>query len=467
MPRRRNWPEPPPPLYNSDYESSSKKKEEDKPKGNLFSEVLRRVVGEDGGINRTMQEASTRLPGHIAAQTARRIAETTQRRLRDTSNRVNNPQPRLGGRPWESGEMGQYSQAVAEGRIPPAAPATPVGNPELDALRAEIFQLLNKPDIPGYWESPYSQEYLNELGARLGQAGLETQAGFNAANDQIAQIYADATSGRGQANQDFFGKLGSGLSNLGIDLQSTEAGQQAATDAAYLDKVSGQNLATDQAFGTKLGELFAQQGSHLGNQAIEGLLTPKTWVPPQSGITDADRIRAQFLMDDYFARQNAANTQTELDFLSNLNQAAEEKSLQLNPGYTEQLAGVSDPRLREAIMKVYDLSGGDIPAAIKMAQENIDNLAHPGSGIAGLINQALPAVQNAPVFGNWLSGLADRLGHGTTEWAGIVQDPANDRLMSQVIEFLRGLSPTYGQAITQRNMTDRTNTNIPYNAVAR
>lgn len=329
-------------------------------------------------------------------------------------------------------------------------PTTPQsGSDKLADIKSQLEALFNKPDIPGYWESPVSQGYLNQLGNQFNQAGTSAQVQLEAAKQEIIDNYANTGAQRANENQAFTNELVGGLQNLGINTGDSAMLDRAQTDAAYLDQVAAQNQATDTSFNTKLGENAALLGQQLAMMAREGLLHPKQWIPGQSGMSDGDRLRAQFLMDEYGTERDLASALLD----DGVTQEAEEDFVHKNPMFAESLGTIQDPALRDYIQTQYDAGGGNIQDALKNLSETgtipqnpfeslLGNMPTTGvrflDNAAGLpspemIQQAIQEKYNNEVLGPWNK---------------------EQQLAQQATEFFRRLSPYYQGLITERNMTD-------------
>lgn len=330
-------------------------------------------------------------------------------------------------------------RATAENQ-PPAAHSL------ADDIEAQIMALANQPDIPGHWISPYSQEYLNQLGDRLGQTGSEAQAAFNAAKQDIIDNYARGVTNRAQAEGGIFNKLAANAQNIGVDYAKGSLGQEAVADSNYLNQAAQQNQATDLSFNDKLGSMAAMLGQTLGMQAREGLLTPKQWVGPQSGLDAGEQAQLAFLqnkwnrlLDKEEADAAAAAESEDLSkYLTQLTRQGEERSLQTNPLVPETFANISDPRLKDAAQSLYDSAGGNPVDALKLAQERLA--------------EATKVRNSYPRYGG---------GGGSAGAAPMVRAAQEITMANQLIELFRKLSSSWTGVPVSRETTDSTTAKAP------
>ena len=252
-------------------------------------------------------------------------------------------------------------------------------NDPLSAIEAQIQALAGKPDIPGQWISPYSQDYLNQLGDRLGQAGGAAQQAFGDAKNEIAANYQGGIDQRNQLQGGLTAALQGNGQNIGVDYAKSQGGQQAGQDMAYLSQVADVNRASDLSTNDKLGVIANQTGSNLGMQAREGLLTPKQWQGPQSGLTAGDNLMADFLRGKYqdiFGAQQAdkANLASQAsqkdmlggftDYAKTLTGSGSEQFQQNWPDLVQGLSGIQDPRTADEANNIWNMTG-DPAAAVK------------------------------------------------------------------------------------------------------
>ena len=320
---------------------------------------------------------------------------------------------------------------------------------DLADIEAEIRAIAGQPDIPGQWISPYSQAYLNSLGDRLGQAGSEAQAQFQAAIGDITQNYGSMTDARNSANTALVNELGGNAGNIGVNYAASQQGQQAATDADYLNQTAATNQATDTSFMTKLGEMAQFYGGNLAAQAREGLLTPKQWQGPQSGISAGESALLDFLQGKYnreldeqdMARElAAAGSDSDLAGVPKITQTADEDMKQLYPDVPNAIMNYGKPGLRELLGEVWDESGGDPAVALQKIRDRQES--YPGS------------------IGIPPTGIMPR-GASTTQGGGLnyadVQRHEREMEMAkyaEMIEFFRKLSPTWTGVTTSRSLSD-------------
>ncbi len=322
-----------------------------------------------------------------------------------------------------------------------AAPEAPI-DPNAD-LMAQIMAIAGKPDIPGQWISPYSQDYLNQLGGRLTGAGEQASAGFGAANQELIDMYNASGAATNQISDTNQAGLGANLANLGLNYGDMEMSQQWDADQAQMNQVAGQNLATDQSFNTKLGGMFQQLGSHYGDMAREGILTPKQWVGPQSGISDGERMQVDMLKEQM--NRNLDNMdyesalQMEQEMMNELNGSSTQEMEHINPLFSQTLGGIQDPAVKEATLSAYNMSGGDIPKALQLLSER---MATPGPG--------LRRDPGNDIFGR-ISKFASPLNSGNQAKA------RQDAIDQQVLQILMGISPTITGVPTLRTNTDTSN----------
>jgi hypothetical protein len=337
-------------------------------------------------------------------------------------------------------------------------------------LRAQLESILGKPDIPGQWISPYSQEYLNKVGDRLGQAGAEAQTAFGGLNDDLYNQAAQLLGQRQEANSQAQGQLGGNLANLGLDFNNTDLAKQWQGDAAYLDQVANQNLATQQGTNNVLGQLFSQQGAQLGDAAREGLLTPKQWVGPQSGMSDGDRMKASFLMDQInrMQDQEAASAQAGLDsdLLRQITESASEQYKQTNPLFPELLAKVTNPAVRSALQSAYNTAGGSIVDAIANVQGSLDNPnvnVGIGAGMGRVLNAAAPFLNNSPVGGIFAERFGPAIQQAQNASLQANTQAMQDEINRQVLELLMSISPTFTGVPTE--LTTNNQSKFNFNAL--
>lgn len=247
----------------------------------------------------------------------------------------------------------------------------PVSDP-LSDIEAQIRALAGRPDIPGHWESAYSQDYLNQLGGRLAGAGSAAQQQFADAKNEIGANYQAGIDQRNAMQGGLVNQLQQNGQNIGVDYGASQQGQQAAQDRAYLSQVAETNKANDLTTNDRLGLLANQFGSNLGMQAREGLLTPKQWIDRQSGLSDGDRAMLGFLQDKYgqqFGAQqdaldraaSAKETSSMLggftDFARSLTNTADQDQVQNWPDLVQGLAGITDRRTADEASRIWNITG--------------------------------------------------------------------------------------------------------------
>jgi len=259
--------------------------------------------------------------------------------------------------------------------------STPVD--PLTDIESKIAALAGKPDIPGQWISPYSQDYLNQLGDRLGQAGGAAQQAFGEAKNQIAADYQGGIDQRTQSQGALTAALQGNGQNIGVDYAKSLGGQQAAQDMNYLSQVANVNQASDLATNDKLGVIANQTGSNLGMQAREGLLTPKQWQEGRSGLSGGDNLMADFLMNKYNQElgtrsedkrlaADAANSKASAGslsdmFKSSLTEKADENYSQSYPDLVQAMGRITDPGMRDEVDRIWG-SNSDPSSAVGYLQ---------------------------------------------------------------------------------------------------
>lgn len=280
-------------------------------------------------------------------------------------------------------ESRKHGQSIGQSSydLDPSLANSGPNNPLIDIER-RIAALAGKPDIPGHWESQYSQDYLNQLGDRLGQAGGAAQQAFVDAKNDIATNYQQGIDQRTAMQGGLTAALQGNGQNIGVDYAKSLGGQQAGQDVAYLSQVAETNKASDLSTNDKLGVVANQFGSNLGMQAREGLLTPKQWIDAQSGLSSGDRLMADFLQSQYqneFGAQQAEKDRlAELalskstaggfaDFAKSLTNSGNEQFQQNWPDLVQGLAGIKDPRTADEASRIWDIAG-DPSAAVKYLQ---------------------------------------------------------------------------------------------------
>lgn len=316
------------------------------------------------------------------------------------------------------------------------------GRNRSDDITRQIMDLANQPDTPGQWISPYSQDYLNQLGGRLTDSGLQAQQQLQAAKQDIIDNYARGIDTRATENAALTNELGTNLSNLNMNYDTTTFGKRAAADASYLDQMAGQNQATDLSYNDKLGQLLASVSANLGNAAREGLLTPKQFIGPQSGISDGDRIKID-LLKDQLDRELDTQSLSLSELLgapeSNLEVTTAQDEVQQNPLVPQVLAQIQDPKVKDEFQNIYNAAGGDVAKALQLLAERRDNPLRTNLGrsydptsfedIRAYVRDSIKGVQNT----------ADQ-----------------SRIDAQLLELLMGISPTYTGVPTTRTITSKT-----------
>jgi hypothetical protein len=358
-------------------------------------------------------------------------------------------------RPFRNNEdYGRYAQEILDGRVHNQSAPGPGGADYLSELQA----LFSKPDIPGQWISPYSQDYLNGLGDRLTQVGSDANNQYQSAIGDIVKQYSDSMAARDVQGNTTMEALGRNLQNIGV-ANTGEVGTEYAANNAHMDQVAGQNQATDTSFMTKLGQLASQLGSNLGMQAREGLLTPKQWQEGRSGMTDGDRLKASFLMDQMSGEQDY---QRELSLMGadaenalQLQNSAEEQSLHKNPLVAEAFARLQGPT-KDRAQSIYDLAEGDPTAALKIIQQQINErvAGQPSAYNAPRVPSFMEAVRSPRALtDNVKSRLRNPMGPSNNRQRAEVSQ--QNLLDAQLQELFRRLSPTYGGVPTSRSTTDK------------
>jgi hypothetical protein len=320
--------------------------------------------------------------------------------------------------------------------------------------------LAGKPDVPGHWESPYSQDYLNQLGDRLSQAGGAAQQAFNAAKIDVANNYAMGTQQRHNTLEGVNADLQGNAANIGVDYADSAQAKQARTDRDFLTQMTDTNRASDMSTNDKLGVIANQFGSNLGAQAREGLLTPKTWVEGRDGLSGGDKLMADFLMNKYNqelgtreldkrlaadAASQKATTGSFADmFKQTLDQNASEESKQNYPDLVRALGQIQDTGMRDEIDRVYGLSG-DPEAAINYLYG--DYLTE-NPNIFG--NLQLPAITG----GRNPASQAKALSNYT---AAKAEQEEQQRRYQAIVEFFKNFSPDYTGTRTQIGTSNKSN----------
>lgn len=367
------------------------------------------------------------------------------------------------------------------------------------AYMDELMGLLNQPDIPGHWESPYSQDYLNQLGDRLNQLGVDAQADYGALGNEIAGIYSQGIAGRNERASGLFNELAGNAQNIGVDYGTGSLGQQFMADREFLNETAGQNQATDLAYTGKLGEMTAQLASQLGMQARGGLLTPKTWIGPQSGMSEGEKMQAQFLMSQMegdqaraFEREMAAQEykrqlqQAQQEFYNEratggganspftMNQTGNETFEQKYPDLVGALGQIEDPRLRTEADRLWMLSGSDPVAALKLVSENYDMMPPEDSEFSystetDPVTGEVSYKYNPPVWGYGASGnpAADMRMQRQYEQQlerynqFLAERQQEEEYGAALTEFFKRFSPGYGLSRTGVSMGNASSYKTP------
>jgi len=280
----------------------------------------------------------------------------------------------------------RHQTAVDDGSLAQAQSQIQTANtPDpLTDIESRIAALAGKPDIPGHWESPYSQDYLNQLGDRLGQAGGAAQQAFGEAKNQIAADYQGGIDQRNKIQGGLTAALQGNGQNIGVDYAKSLGGQQAGQDMAYLSQIAETNKASDLATNDKLGVIANQTGSNLGMQAREGLLTPKEWINAQSGLSGGDSLMADFLMNKYNQtvdsqqadRAATASGASLADFAKTLTGTADENIKQNYPDVVQGLSGITDQKTLDEANRIWNITG-DPAEAVKYLETTWKTSEHP------------------------------------------------------------------------------------------
>jgi len=342
-------------------------------------------------------------------------------------------------------------------------------NGTLAQLEAEIRALAGQPDIPGQWISPYSQEYLNQLGNRLGQAGSDAQQQFQGAIGDVVANYGQADATRNQYNTALAGELAANGQNIGIQTGASTQGQQAATDANYLNQVSAANQATDTSFMTKLGEMAQFYGGNLGAQAREGLLTPKQWIGPQSGIDAGEQALLDFLGNKYnteIGREDAATDFMRQVQLAKMKAAgsdsssggatgipkiamtADETQLMQNPDFVAAFGELPEGTTKDLIRQYYN-AGDDTSSALTKAQNAATEAINAGPtgfplGRTGIVPRGASTPTGGGLDLNYAYGEAQKV--QSEQW-------------KKILEFLTKYDPKWNAVTTKQELGTKSTTN--------
>lgn len=312
-----------------------------------------------------------------------------------------------------------------------------VGN-KPNNLALQIEQILNKPDIPGQWISPYSQDFLNQLGSRLNEAGVQTSQLYDEAGRLINENYDRTANQLKTAESPFMEQLAAGLQRLGGNMADSRTAQEYQANNALLSQAADLNRSNDLNFGEKLKASNQAAFEQLGLMAREGLLTPKQYVPPRSGLSPSDEFKVEFLKKQLYDQLDASTT---LDTERKLREQASEEALQLNPSVPPAISRIDDPRLRDAASSAYDSAGGDILKVL----ENLSNYEYPSVPPARM--GQMPA--DTPLSG--ILRYQTRARESGEDAAKVREQMA---LNQQLIELFRALSPTWGGQTTQRTVSN-------------
>lgn len=388
----------------------------------------------------------TRTPTPAAPSHARLALETAM------SRRANEmPAPRSNS--YQSGELAMSRNANSNPGVPGVSQIQAPVDPN-EGLMAQMLSLMNQPDIPGQWISPYSQEYLNQLGGKLAGAGEQANASFGAANQEILDNYAASGAATNQISDANQADIGANLANLGLNYGNMEMSQQWDADQAQMNQVAAQNQATDQSYNTKMGSLFQNLGSHYGDMAREGILTPKQWVGPQSGISEGERMQVDFLKEQYNRNLDNLDYESQMkmeqEMMNELNGTSTQEMEHINPLFSQTLGSIQDPQVKEAVLTAYNLAGGDIPKALQLVTER-QQQNKPGMSNKALAQGARPVVRDLAGGGNVFQSMAKMLGNAN---AGNRAKSQQDAIDQQVLQYLMGISPTITGVPTLRSNLD-------------
>lgn len=337
-----------------------------------------------------------------------------------------------------------------------------------DDLEAQLNALFNKPDRPGQWISPYSQEYLNQLGTRLGEAGSAGQQAFNGAKQDIIDNYGRGVTNRAQAEGGIFNDLAANAKNIGVDYAGGSLGQQAIQDQNYLNQTAGLNQANDLSFNDKLGAMVAQLGNTLGMQAKEGLLTPKQWDPGGSGLTSGDQARIGFLTDKWnrildqedAASKNSAQQDAIQKMMTQLTLGADEKSLQKNPLIPDTIAQILDPTVKNRAQTMYDAAGGDPATVLQNIQSRLGELPNVSNPRYTAPGSSRPTRTNE----DYAQAARDFLGSRGLPTPGGITTQANleeRNTLNNLTELFRQLSPTWTGVPVSRETSSSSTAKAP------
>lgn len=316
-------------------------------------------------------------------------------------------------------------------------------------LEAQIMKLATPVTTPDKWISPYSQDYLNQLGGRITEAGQSARDQLAAAKQDILNNYAMGLENRATENQGFTDELQSNAANIGVNYKDSTFGQRAATDSAFLDQMAQQNQATDLSYNDKLGGLFASIAANLGAAAREGLLTPKQFIPGSTELPAGAREQIDFLKEKYrmlMDQQAEEESGGGLSDLLKITQGASETVDLKNQELVDLVASQSDPALRDYLQTVIDRGGGTADGALKLLAEmsaerntyDVTGSTDPETGL--------------PVGMGSVSGLIGRMGRVPGNIANILRE---EYLRQLAQDLLRQVASSWGNPVTNRTLTNK------------
>lgn len=335
----------------------------------------------------------------------------------------------------------------------------------LSDIEARLMALASKPDIPGHWESAYSQDYLNQLGGRLTGAGAAAQQQFADAKNEIGANYQTGIDQRAAMQGGLVNALQGAGQNIGVDYAASQQGQQAANDMAYLSQVAELNKANDLSTNDRLGLSAMQFGQNLGSQAREGLLTPKQWIDAQSGLTAGDRLMADFLMNKYnreldakdLAAKLAADKQSNAalmggftDFARSLTNTADQDQLQNYPDLVQGLAGIQDRRTADEASRIWDITG-DPAAAVNYLQTTFKTEDMPDLFKTLTPPTWMPGGGNIQQEQNRLRNYQTTLANYNDD---VAQQKQNQAMWQYLLDFFNRYNPNRTAVTTKNSMSN-------------
>lgn len=313
------------------------------------------------------------------------------------SNSLNQPGPRTYDRTREpvgsdfDGDLAQLDIARLQG-----------GESVSDrgSILDQIDSILSNPtSTPDRWISPYNQDQLNLMGNLLAGAGSRAAESYRSA---IPEILANAQQGldqRAEVNSAFVNELAANAANLDgrtslrghsyvqnpINYAQGAAASELAAAAGFLDEVGRLNTQADVSYNQNLANNIQTALNAQAALMRAGLLTERQFVPGDSGISEADKIRISLLRDELGRIDDSSDA--EADFARKLQEItlkdqlerelaaipevkAKETEVFRNPEFEGALTELTNPRVRELVTSYYNRAGNDVVDALAMLQED-------------------------------------------------------------------------------------------------